>query len=470
MQDMGAAGLTSSGSEMAEKAGTGMVLNLDLVPQRDKGMTAYEMMLSETQERMLLVVEKGTEEEFFSIFKKHHIEAYAVGEVIEEEVFRVEHKGQVWAEIPTSALESPLNEMPKEEASYFKAFQQEGPPDLLVGGFGETLRALLAQPTIASKEWVYEQFDSEAMGNTIAGPGAGCAVVKIPGYDKAIAISTDCNARYIYIDPKTGGKIAVAEAIRNITAAGAKPIGITDGLNYGNPSNPEVFWQMDQSIEGISEACRVLGVPVISGNVSMYNQSYGNPIFPTPIIGVVGLFESLDHVTPNSFQQEGDLVYVIGKAHNSFGGSELQYMMKGEYRGHAPEIDLDKEKDRSEQLLTAIKSGYIQSADDISEGGLAVTLAENLMRTKGLGVNASVTRDTTIDMFSETQSRYLVSIKAEFAHSFEELCKDAVKFGVVTGKEELVVNAVGGKEIVREDIGELRDIWKNSIKESLKSK
>ena len=470
MQDMGAAGITSSGAEMAEKAGTGMEINLDLVPQRDKAMQAYEMMLSETQERMLLVVEKGQEEKFYEIFKKHQIDACAVGEVIEEEVFRIKQHGEVVANIATSALDAPANELPAKEASYFQAFQDEGAPEIVVEGQGETLKALLQRPTIANKSWVYDQFDSNALKNTVKSPGNGAAVVKIPEHDKAIAISTDCNSRYIYLDPENGGKIAVAEAVRNMTAAGATPIGITDGLNYGNPTNPEVFWQMEQSINGISEACRNLNVQVISGNVSMYNQSQGEPIYPTPVIGIVGLFDSLEHVTPNAFQAAGDIIYVIGKADNDFGGSELQYMMKGEYRGHAPKIDLETEKERSANVLSAIKKGYIQSAEDIAEGGLAVALAEKLMRTDGLGVSATVTRSETIELFSETQSRYLVSVKEEDAHEFEKICKDAYKFGVVTDKSAIVINGADGNEVIREDVDELRELWTGSIKQLLKSK
>src|SRR5699024_3461915 len=370
MQAMGAAGLTSSGSEMAANAGTGMLLHLDSVPQAEDNMSAYEMMLSETQERMLLVVKKGMEQEIIDLFEKHDIEAVAVGEVIEEKVFRIEHQGKTWADIPVDALDkdAPVYYLPSREAAYYKAFQKIAAETPGITDFGETLKQLLESPTIANKKWVYDQFDSNAHGNTLVGPGAGAAVVKIDGKDKAIAISADCNARYIYLDPEVGGKIAVAEACRNIVVSGAKPIGITDGLNYGNPTNEEVFWQMEQSIDGISEACRTLDVPVISGNVSMYNQSYGEPIFPTPIIGIVGLFDSLQHITPNAFQEAGDAIYKIGEAEAEVAGSELQRMLHGTYEGKAPHLDLETEKERQEKLLEAIKKGVIASAEDISEG------------------------------------------------------------------------------------------------------
>src|SRR5690625_1261043 len=288
MQDMGAAGLTSSGSEMASKAGTGMLLDLDLVPQAEENMSAYEMMLSETQERMLLVVEKGKEDTFLSLFKKHDVDAAVIGEVIDEKVFKIKHGGKVWANVPVDALDedAPVYHLPSKEASYYSKFQQMEQVTPKIENYGETLKQLLTQPTIANKRWVYEQFDSNQGGKTVVGPGSGVAVVQIKERDKAIAITADSNSRYIYLDPKVGGKIAVAEAARNIVASGAKPLGITDGLNYGNPTNEEVFWQMEQSIEGISEACEQLGVPVISGNVSMYNQSYDEPIFPTPIVGM----------------------------------------------------------------------------------------------------------------------------------------------------------------------------------------
>ena len=470
MQDMGAAGLTSSGSEMASKAGTGMVLDLDLVPQAEENMSAYEMMLSETQERMLLVVTKGREQEIIDLFNKHGVDACAVGEVIEEKVFKVDHQGKEWANIPVDALDkdAPVYYMPSREASYYKGFQEMEQPTFTVVNYGDTLKQLLQQPTIASKEYVYEQFDSEMNGNTVAGPGAGASVVKMEGYDKAIAISTDCNSRYIYLDPEVGGQIAVAEACRNIVAAGAKPLAITDGLNYGNPTNEEVFWQMEKSIDGVSEGCRTLEVPVISGNVSMYNQSYGEPIFPTPIIGVVGLFESLDHITPNNFQAAGDHVYVIGETDATFGGSELQQVLTGKYEGKAPAIDLQVEKARQDGLLQAIKAGVIESAEDVAEGGLGVTLAEKVIRANGLGINVTLEGDMTAALFSETQSRFVVSVKEENVEKFEQLGLDAIKVGVVTEDEQFVVKSAT-EEVMTEEVQTLRKLWKESIAQSLKS-
>ena len=470
MQDMGAAGLTSSGSEMASKAGTGMLLNLDLVPQAEDNMSAYEMMLSETQERMLLVVKKGTEQEIIDIFQKHDIEAVAVGEVIDEKVFRVQHQEKIWADIPVDALDkdAPVYHLASKEASYYQEFQQMEATVPEIKEYGEMLKLLLQSPTIASKEWVYDQFDSKARGNTLVGPGAGAAVVKMEGKDKAIAISADCNARYIYLDPEVGGKIAVAEACRNIIVSGAKPIGITDGLNYGNPTNEEVFWQMEKSIDGISEACRELSVPVISGNVSMYNQSYGEPIFPTPIIGIVGLFESLDHITPNAFQEAGDVIYVIGKAEAEFGGTELQNILDGEYKGKAPQIDLDIEKERQANVLQAIKAGLLVSAEDIAEGGLAVALAEKAIRGN-VGVDVTLQGNPTVELFSETQSRYVVSVKSEDAEAFENIGLEVMKIGTVTADEKFIVRTNDGKTLIEEDMDGLKKGWKESIETLLKS-
>lgn len=465
MQDMGAAGLTSSGSEMAAKADTGMLLDLDLVPQAAEKMTAYEMMLSETQERMLLVVEKGKEQEIIDIFTKHEVDACVVGEVLEEKVFQVKHEGKLWADIPVNTLddEAPVYYLPSEEMSHFKENQAIERTVPAITNYAETLETLLQRPTIASKEWVYNQFDSTIHGNTVAGPGAGAAVVKIDGHDKAIAITADCNSRYLYLDPETGGKIAVAEAARNIVASGATPIGLTDGLNYGNPTNPEVYWQMERSIEGVSTACETLEVPVISGNVSMYNQSYGEPIYPTPIIGMVGLFDSLDHVTANHFQAAGDAVYVIGETAVDFGGSELQYVVDGKYSGQAPTIDLTVEKNRQQALLSAIKEGLVQSASDISEGGLAVTLAEKVIQANDLGIDVSVTGDGTTALFSETQSRFVVSVKEENKAAFEAAVVEAKQIGVVTNQATFTVKDEANETLIQTDVATLAEKWRTSI-------
>lgn len=470
IQDMGAAGLTSSASEMASKAGTGIEMNLDLVPQREDNMDAYEIMLSESQERMLLVVKKGQEQEILDVFKKHDVEAVAIGEVIEEQLFRIKQHGQVWAEIPVDALteDAPVYNLPTREAAYFKEFKAMENSVPAVENHQEMLRKLLQQPTIASKEWAYKQFDTEAQSNTIAGPGADAAIVRIEGTDKAIAITTDCNSRYIYLDPEVGGKIAVAEAARNIVISGAKPLAITDGLNYGNPTNPEVYWQMEKSIDGISEACLALGTPVISGNVSMYNQSEGEAIMPTPIIGMVGLLETTNDLTPNHFQQADDAIYLIGETSAEFGGSELQNILEGSYSGKAPVINLEVEAKRQKQLLEAIGQGLVESAHDLSEGGLGVALAESVFNEKGLGAKVELTGDPTTALFSESQSRFIVTVKNENKARFEQLVDQATQIGVVTDNEKLTVN-VEDQQIIDEHVEQINKLWKEAIPNLLKS-
>ncbi|NWO12482.1 phosphoribosylformylglycinamidine synthase subunit PurL [Virgibacillus sp.] len=471
MQDMGAAGLTSSASEMASKAGTGLEMNLDHVPQREANMTAYELMLSESQERMLLVVKKGREQEIIEVFKKYSLQAVAVGEVIEEKTFRIFQHGKMMADIPVDALaeEAPVYHLPAKEAAYFQAFQQMKQEVPVVEDHAQMFKQLLQQPTIASKEWVYDQYDSMVQTNTVVTPGSDAAVVRIQGTNKSLAMTTDCNSRYIYLDPETGGKIAVAEAARNIICSGAKPLGLTDGLNFGNPTNPEVFWQMEKSVEGMVAACETLATPVISGNVSLYNQSGGKAIFPTPVVGMVGLHESLDHITSSFFQQAGDRIYVIGETACDFGGSELQRLMQGKYAGKAPQINLDVEKKRQDQLLTAIQQGVVSSAHDVAEGGLAVALAESLFAEHTLGATVQLSGDPTVMLFSETQSRFLVTVPENKQENFVNIVEDAVEIGKVTTDKQLTIS-INEQEYVSESVALLQAQWKGAIPCMLKTK
>ncbi|WP_068676904.1 phosphoribosylformylglycinamidine synthase subunit PurL [Oceanobacillus sp. Castelsardo] len=471
IQDMGAAGLTSSASEMAAKAGTGLVMNLDLVPQREENMDAYEIMLSESQERMLLVVKKGKEQEILDIFKKHDVDAVAIGEVIEEQLFRIEQHGEIQAEIPVAALtdEAPVYELPTKEAAYYTEFQAQEENVPAVDNHQKMLQTLLKQPTIASKEWAYTQYDAKAQGNTLVGPGSDAAIVQIEGTDKAIAMTTDCNSRYIYLDPKVGGSIAVAEASRNIICSGATPLAITDGLNYGNPTNPETFWQMEQSIEGIREACLQLETPVISGNVSLYNESKGQAIMPTPIIGMVGLLKTTEHVTANHFQSADDVIYLVGETKVEFGGSELQNVVDGKYSGKAPSINLGVESRRQKQILEAIQAGVVASAHDISEGGLAVALAESTFGTKGLGAKVELEGNATTLLFSESQSRFIVTVKAEDQEEFESIVDDVKQIGKVTTESTLQVS-VNNDVVIDGNVKELEELWRGAIPSLLKSK
>lgn len=469
MQDMGAAGLTSSSSEMAASSGTGIEMNMDLIPSREEGMNAYELMLSESQERMLLVVKAGKEAEIISVFEKYDVPAVVIGQVIDEKVLRLVEKGEVVCDLPVDPLaeDVPTNHLPSKEATYYQEFQNEELYVPEVADHTETLKALLQQETIACKASAYNQFDTEARGKTIHGPGAGAAVVQIEDQDKAIAISTDCNSRYIYLDPEVGGKIAVAEAARNIVCAGAKPLGLTDGLNYGDPTNPEVFWQMEKSIDGISEACRVLDAPVVSGNVSLHNQSQGNPIYPTPIIGIVGLVESLKHVTPNAFQTAGDAIYLVGETFPEFGGSELQKLSVGKISGKAPSICLETEKTRQGEVLAAIKAGLIESATDLSEGGLGVALSESTF-SKQVGADINLVGDATTALFSESQSRFLITVKAENEAQFAEAVSGAQRIGAVTADSKLNI-VINDEKTVDEKIEVLNKLWKDAIPNLLKS-
>ncbi|GIN23037.1 MAG TPA: phosphoribosylformylglycinamidine synthase subunit PurL [Bacillus bacterium] len=465
IQDMGAAGLTSSSAEMASKAGYGVEMNLDLIPQREMNMTAYEMMLSESQERMLIVIKKGREQEIIDLFAKYDLEAVAVGHVTDDKMLRLLHKGQVVAEVPADALaeDAPVYHKKSEIPAYFREYQEMevGVPE--VTDYQETLLKLLQQPTVASKEWVYRQFDHQVGANTVVTPGSDAAVVRIPGTNKGIAITTDCNSRYIYLDPETGGKIAVAEAARNVVCSGAEPLAITDGLNFGSPDKPETFWQIEKSAEGISEACLALNSPVIGGNVSLYNEKGGKAIYPTPIIGMVGLIPDLAHATTQSFKEAGDLVYIVGETKPEFGGSELQKLVHDDIFGKAPAIDLAVEAKRQKQILTAIREGLVSSAHDISEGGAAVALAECLFGTDGLGAEVTLAGDKTTALFSETQSRFIISVKKDNQAAFEETVKDAMLIGEVTDSAELVILNENKELVIKSDSRKMEEAWKGAI-------
>ncbi|KOS59989.1 phosphoribosylformylglycinamidine synthase subunit PurL [Lysinibacillus agricola] len=465
IQDMGAAGLTSSSAEMASKAGSGVEMNLDLVPQRETGMTAYEMMLSESQERMLLVVKKGREEEIKAIFDKYDLDAVAIGRVTDDKMLRLLHNGEVVAEVLADALaeDAPVYHKPSAEPTYYAEFQAIENTEPAVTDYKETLNALLKAPTIASKEWVYDQYDYQVRTSTVVAPGSDAAVIRVRGTNKGLAMTTDCNSRYIYLDPEVGGAIAVAEAARNIVATGGTPLAITDCLNFGNPEKPEIFWQIEKSADGISAACTALNSPVIGGNVSLYNERSGEAVYPTPTIGMVGLIEDLAHVTTQDVKAAGDVVFVIGDTKTEFGGSELQKLLNnGVISGKAPAIDLQIEAARQQALLKAIKAGIVQSAHDVAEGGLAVALAETTFGANGLGVDVTLTGSATTALFSETQSRFVVTVKEENAAAFVEIVKDAQKIGVVTNDALVKINGDNGV-LVDGTVEEFRSNWKGAI-------
>ncbi|MGE7930047.1 phosphoribosylformylglycinamidine synthase subunit PurL [Lysinibacillus xylanilyticus] len=465
IQDMGAAGLTSSSAEMASKAGSGVEMNLDLVPQRETGMTAYEMMLSESQERMLLVVKKGREDEIKAIFDKYDLDAVAIGRVTDDKMLRLLHNGEVVAEVPADALaeDAPVYHKPSAEPAYYAEFQAMENTEPVVTDYKETLNALLKAPTVASKEWVYDQYDYQVRTSTVVAPGSDAAVIRVRGTNKGLAMTTDCNSRYIFLDPEVGGAIAVAEAARNIVATGGTPLAITDCLNFGNPEKPEIFWQIEKSADGISAACTALNSPVIGGNVSLYNERSGEAVYPTPTIGMVGLIEDLAHVTTQEVKAAGDVVFVIGDTNTEFGGSELQKLLNnGVISGKAPAIDLQIEVVRQEALLKAIKAGIVQSAHDVAEGGLAVALAETTFSANGLGLDVTLTGSATTALFSETQSRFVVTVKEENAATFVEMVKDAKKIGVVTNDALVKINGDNGV-LLEGTVEEFRSNWKGAI-------
>ncbi|MEK5521441.1 phosphoribosylformylglycinamidine synthase subunit PurL [Heyndrickxia sp. FSL W8-0423] len=465
IQDMGAAGLTSSSAEMASKAGSGIEMNLDFIPQRETGMTAYEMMLSESQERMLIVVKQGREQEIIDLFSKYGLEAVSVGRVTEDKMLRLIHHGEIVADVPADALaeEAPVYHKPSAEPTYFRDFQAMEVEIPKVVDYKETLLNLLQQPTIASKEWVYKQYDYQVRTNTVVTPGSDAAVVRIRGTRKALAMTTDCNSRYLYLDPEMGGKIAVAEAARNIVCSGGEPLAITDCLNFGNPEKPEIFWQIEKAADGMSAACLALNSPVIGGNVSLYNETNGVAVYPTPVVGMVGLIEDLDHITTQHFKQAGDLIYMIGETMPEFGGSELQKMQSNKIFGKSPAIDLEVEARRQRQLLTAIKEGIVSSAHDIAEGGAAIAIAESLFGTTGLGAEIVLQGDPVVSLFSETQSRFIISVKKENKAKFEAIVKDAVLIGEVTSNERLQIKDENNSVLIEADVNECEKAWKGAI-------
>ena len=462
IQDMGAAGLVSSSAEMASKAGSGLILTLDEVPQRETGMTPYEMMLSESQERMLICVKSGEEEKIQELFQKYDLDAVTIGKVTDDGQYRLYHQGEEVANLPVDALaeDAPVYHKEMKEPARIVEFQQLAPYQPVIEEPGQVLLDLLQQPTIASKRSIYETYDSQVQTNTVVRPGSDAAVMRVRGTNKALAMTTDCNARYLYLDPKIGGQIAVAEAARNIIASGGKPLAITDCLNYGSPDKPEVFWELSTSADGIAAACETLGTPVISGNVSLYNETDGQAIYPTPMIGMVGLIEDHEHITTQEFKKSGDLIYILGKTFADFDGSELQKMQLGRIEGVIRNFDLAVEKKNQELVLTAIQNGLIESAHDCSEGGLAIALAESAFKYQlGLSVQFGL---PSAQLFAETQSRFVLTVAPENQTRFEEMMGDAaVLAGKVTDEAIIEISATDGQ--IKIETAVARKCWEDAI-------
>ena len=462
IQDMGAAGLVSSSAEMASKAGSGLILTLDEVPQRETGMTPYEMMLSESQERMLICVKSGEDEKIQELFQKYDLDAVTIGKVTDDGQYRLYHQGEEVANLPVDALaeDAPVYHKEMKEPARIAEFQQLAPYQPVIEEPGQVLLDLLQQPTIASKRSIYETYDSQVQTNTVVRPGSDAAVMRVRGTNKALAMTTDCNARYLYLDPKIGGQIAVAEAARNIIASGGKPLAITDCLNYGSPDKPEVFWELSTSADGIAAACETLGTPVISGNVSLYNETDGQAIYPTPMIGMVGLIEDHKHITTQEFKKSGDLIYILGKTFADFDGSELQKMQLGRIEGVIRNFDLSIEKRNQELVLTAIQNGLIESAHDCSEGGLAIALAESAFKHQ-LGISVQFELSSA-QLFAETQSRFVLTVAPENKTRFEEMMGDAaVLAGKVTDEAIIEISATDGQ--IKIETAVARKCWEDAI-------
>ncbi|EKZ0429965.1 phosphoribosylformylglycinamidine synthase subunit PurL [Enterococcus faecium] len=462
IQDMGAAGLVSSSAEMASKAGSGLILTLDEVPQRETGMTPYEMMLSESQERMLICVKSGEEEKIQELFQKYDLDAVTIGKVTDDGQYRLYHQGKEVANLPVDALaeDAPVYHKEMKEPARIADFQRLAPYQPVIEEPGQVLLDLLQQPTIASKRSIYETYDSQVQTNTVVCPGSDAAVMRVRGTNKALAMTTDCNARYLCLDPKVGGQIAVAEAARNIIASGGRPLAITDCLNYGSPDKPEVFWELSTSADGIAAACETLGTPVISGNVSLYNETDGQAIYPTPMIGMVGLIEDHEHITTQEFKKSGDLIYILGKTFADFDGSELQKMQLGRIEGVIRNFDLAVEKKNQELVLTAIQNGLIESAHDCSEGGLAIALAESAFKYQlGLSVQFGL---PSAQLFAETQSRFVLTVAPENQTRFEEMMGDAAFLaGKVTDEAIIEISATDGQ--IKIETAVARKCWEDAI-------
>jgi phosphoribosylformylglycinamidine synthase len=480
IQDMGAAGLTCSTTEMGSRGGAGVEIDVSLVPQRETGMTPYEIMLSESQERMLLVVKRGREEEVEKIFDKWDLHAVHIGDVTADGKLRVKNRGQVVAEIPNRALtdEAPVYNRPMETPSYLADVQRLDldavAADSTMPEATDALMTLLATPNIASKRWAYRQYDHMVQTNTVNLPGFGAGVVRIKGTDRALAMSVDGNGRYCYLDPKRGAMLAVAEAARNVACAGALPVGATNCLNFGNPERPPIMWQFARAVEGIAEACRALNVPITGGNVSLYNETDGKAIFPTPVIGVVGVLERADCAVARRFQSSGDVIVLLGEGRGELGGSEYLATVHDLVRGMPPKLNLEVEKALQRLMVDLAAERLIRSAHDCSDGGLAVTLAECCFDTGGAGAEVSVDalnigRDSRLNdavaLFGESASRIVVSVSPD---NVTEILQRAALAGVLarvigeTGGNRLRI-AVAGRVIIDVSVDEAERIWSTSI-------
>ena len=488
IQDMGAAGLTSSSSEMASRGGMGIEIDLARVPQRETGMTPYEIMLSESQERMLLVAERGREREVFAVFSKWGLDAVEIGKVTDDGKLRVLDHGRVVAEIPAHAI---AEEGPRYERPIAAPASPAGAAGPLVefapGGadLTENFRELLASPAIASKYWITEQYDSMVRTNTRFGPGASdAAVLRLKETERGLALSTDGNGRWCFLSPRLGAMHAVAEAARNVACSGARPVAATNCLNFGNPEKPEVMWQFSEAVDGIAEACRALEIPITGGNVSFYNETLGKPIYPTPILGVLGVLEDADFAVGSAFDKEGDAIVLLdgadsagaraGDSRVEFSSSEYAKTTQGIVAGVPPAIDLAAEKRLIECLVSLASAGLILSAHDVSDGGPAVTIAESCFASGGLSADVNLTGDTElaeVTLFGERGARAVVSLSAA---SLARLDAVAAQYGVAANRIGTVTRSefriqFNGTPVIRGDVGSFRKAWSESLAAAVES-
>ncbi|MEX0681449.1 MAG: phosphoribosylformylglycinamidine synthase subunit PurL [Balneolales bacterium] len=457
IQDMGAAGISCSSSEMSAKSKTGMDVDLDKVPLREADMTAYEILLSESQERMLVVAKKGREQEVIDVYAKWDLNAVVIGEVTGTGRVVYRRHNEVKADIPADSLVlgggAPVYERESKKPEYL---EKSGTTDLShytdVEDFQDTMLNLLQSPNIASKRLVYEQYDYMVRTNTVTGPGPSDAgVVRLKGSKKALAVTTDCNGRYVYLNPRKGGQIAVAEAARNIVCSGGKPMAITNCLNFGNPYKPEVYWTFKEAVEGMGDACRILQTPVTGGNVSFYNENPHGAVFPTPVIGMLGLIDDYEkHTTAAGFQTPGDEVFYAGSSRSGIDGSEYLSFIHGITAGDAPDLDLEFEVKLQQAVLQVIQKGWVASAHDLSDGGLSVSLMEKAVFSQlGARIRLDIPgQSTTEQLFSEAQSGILLSVSPEHVERVRNALEES-------GIPVFHLGTVGGANLVIEGIADI---------------
>jgi phosphoribosylformylglycinamidine synthase subunit PurL len=500
IQDMGAAGLTSSSCEMGARAGNGVELNLDLVPQREENMTAYEMMLSESQERMLIVAKPGHDNQVAEIFRKWDLDVATIGKVIAEPRLRVFHKGELVADIPNKALTdeapryqrpmaAPADQTAADVTPLLSASLQAQISNLKSerAAYTQLLKTLLAAPNIADKQWVYRQYDHMVRTNTVVLPGSDAAVIRVKETRRSLAMSLDGNGRYCELNPREGAKLAVAETARNVVCSGARPLAITNCLNFASPQRPEVMWSFSETVDGIGEACRAFGTPVTGGNVSFYNETEGRGIYPTPVIGMLGVIENAKHVTTQWFKAAGETILLLGQTNYDLGASELLAVATGQVAGAVPQLDLELEKAVQQVCLQAIQAGLVNAAHDCAEGGLAVALAESCFshyRHAALGAQLDLTEhfqqsgllnvaDTQTQklalLFAESPSRIVLGVKAEHVAAVQELAKQAgVPCSIIgqTDGESLQI-VCAGETLIEAKVAELESAWRSTLPATL---